>query len=128
MNTNISSTQEKFILAAKKGKILANRCANCGNIMLETVYYCSKCGKSIFEPINLDGVGSVVTHTIQAVAPEGFEDVESYAWVVFKLDNEAIRASGFLPGIRTPEELPIGSRVKVIGYDNKHGLTLEKIS
>ena len=127
LNTNISSTHEKFKTAAKEGKILANKCTNCGNIMLETLYYCNKCGKDNFEDMGLQGVGSVVTHTIQAVAPEGFEDIESYAWVVFELDDEPIRASGFLAGIKTPEDLPIGSRVKVVGYDNKHGLTLEKI-
>lgn len=94
--------------------------------MLETMYYCSGCSKSDFEFIELPGIGTVVTHTIQAVAPEGFEDINSYAWVVFKLKDAPISASGFLPGIKTPADLPIGSTVKVKGYDAKHGLTLEK--
>jgi uncharacterized OB-fold protein len=68
----------------------------------------------------------VVTYTIQAVAPEGFEDAGSYAWIVFKIDNIQLRASGFLPGIETPKDLPIGTPVKVAGYDPKHGLMLQK--
>jgi uncharacterized OB-fold protein len=116
---NNPSTHERFIQTAKK-------CRNCGKIMLETMYYCSQCSKSDFEFVQFPGIGTVVTHTIQSVAPEGFDDINSYAWVVFKLKDAPISASGFLPGIKTPAELPIGSTVKVKGYDAKHGLTLEK--
>ena len=122
-----SSTHERFIETAKSGKILANKCKNCGKIMLETMYYCSQCSRSNFEFIEFPGVGAVVTHTIQSVAPEGFDDVKSYAWVVFKLKDAPISASGFLTGIKTPADLPIGSTVRVKGYDAKHGLTLEKL-
>ena len=120
-------TQNKFIDSAIKGKILVNKCRNCGQLMLETVYYCPVCSKSDFELVEFDGVGTVVTHTIQAVAPEGFEDLDSYAWVVFNVDNTMIRASGFLPGIKVPADLPIGSKVKVTGYNKKHGLSLQKL-
>ncbi|MDQ5870081.1 MAG: nucleotide-binding protein [Thermoproteota archaeon] len=120
-------TQNKFIDSAIRGKILVNKCRNCGQLMLETVYYCPACSKSDFELVEFDGVGTVVTHTIQAVAPEGFEDLDSYAWVVFNVDNTPIRASGFLPGIKVPADLPIGSKVKVTGYDKKHGLSLQKL-
>lgn len=121
-----SSTHERFIQTAKSGKILANKCKNCGKVMLETMYYCSGCSKSDFEFVEFPGIGTVVTHTIQSVAPEGFEDISSYAWVVFKLRDAPFSASGFLPGIKVPADLPIGSTVKVKGYDAKHGLTLEK--
>jgi len=122
------NTHDRFIHSASKGKILANRCKNCGNIMLETVYYCPACSKSNFELVEFDGSGTVVTHTIQAVAPEGFEDIDSYAWVVFQLEDAQIRASGFLPGVKTPADLPIGSKVRVTGYDRKHGLSLQKVN
>ena len=97
-----TNTHTKFIESAINGKILTNKCKNCGKIMLETVYYCPVCSKTDFELLEFDGVGNVVTHTIQAVAPEGFEDVDSYAWVVFQVDDAPIRASGFLPGVKLP--------------------------
>jgi uncharacterized protein len=121
------STRENFIASAKKNKILANKCSDCGHTMLETVIYCEKCSGSKFESFELEGIGKVITYTIQAVAPEGFEDAESYAWVVFKVDNAPIRASGFLPGIVAPKDLPIGTTVKVAGFDLKHGLLLQKL-
>jgi uncharacterized OB-fold protein len=121
-----SGTREKFISAANRQKISANKCVSCGHVMLETVLYCEKCSGSKFEDVELEGAGTVVTYTIQAVAPEGFEDAGSYAWVVFKVDNAQLRASGFLPGIHTPQDLPIGTRVRVTGFDAKHGLVLSK--
>jgi hypothetical protein len=120
------STHQKFIEAANRKKILAHKCSKCGHLMLETVLYCEKCYGSKFEHAELKGAGIVVTYTIQAVAPEGFEDAGSYAWVVFKIDNSQLRASGFLPGVKVPADLPIGTRVKVAGYDQKHGLKLQK--
>ena len=50
----------------------------------------------------------MVTYTIQSIVPEGFEDVNSYAWVVFKLDECGLNVSGFLPGVSSPTDLPIG--------------------
>ena len=120
------STHQKFIEAANRKKILAHKCVKCGHLMLETVLFCEKCAGNKFEQVDLEGSGIVVTYTIQAVVPEGFEDTGSYAWVVFKVDNTPLRASGFLPGIKTPADLPIGVKVKVVGYDPKHGLMLQK--
>lgn len=120
------STHQKFIEAANRKKILAHKCVKCGHLMLETVLFCEKCSGGKFDHVELEGKGTVVTYTIQAVAPEGFEDAGSYAWVVFKVDNSQLRASGFLPGIKTPQDLPIGTPVRVTGFDQKHGLMLQK--
>lgn len=119
-------THDRFIEAANRKKILAHKCAKCGHLMLETVMFCEKCSAGKFDDVELEGAGIVVTYTIQAVAPEGFEDAGSYAWVVFKVNNTSVRASGFLPGINTPAELPVGANVRVKRFDPKHGLLLEK--
>ena len=120
------NNRERFIEAANRHKILAHKCSKCKNLMLETVLFCEKCSGNKFEHSELDGSGTVVTYTIQAVAPEGFEDAGPYAWVVFKIDDVQLRASGFLPGIVTPKDLPVGSKVEVTSYDPKHGLMLKK--
>ena len=120
------NTREKFIEAANRKMILAHKCTKCGHLMLETVLFCEKCSASKFEHAELEGSGTVVTYTIQAVAPEGFEDAGSYAWVVFNVDNAKLRASGFLPGVKEPKDLPVGAKVRVTGFDPKHGLMLQK--
>ena len=121
------SSREKFIKSANAGKILANKCLRCGHIMLETIYYCEKCFGNKFEPVEFEGIGNVVTYTTQDVAPEGFEDTESYAWVVFKVDNAPFRVSGFLPGVKSAKDLSIGTKVKIANFSPKHGLLLQKI-
>ena len=121
------SPREKFITAARRQKLLSNKCSRCGHLMLVTVYYCEKCFSHTFDSIELEGIGKVVTYTIQAVAPEGFEDAGSYAWVVFSVDGTDFRVSGFLPGVTSSSDLPLGSRVRVSDYHPKHGLTLQKI-
>jgi uncharacterized protein len=121
------SSREQFIDSAKNGKILVNQCKNCDNLILETVYYCDKCFSGSFKQVFYNGEGKVVTYTIQSVVPEGFEDVNSYAWVVFKLDQCDLNVSGFLPGIATPSDLPLGTNVKVIDFNDRHGLVLEKL-
>lgn len=121
------SSREQFIESAKIGKILINQCLKCSNLILETVYYCDKCFASSFKQVFYDGKGKVVTYTIQSVAPEGFEDVDSYAWVVFKLDECGLNVSGFLPGISSSADLSLGAPVKVIDFNDKHGLVLEKL-
>ena len=119
--------REKFILSANKGKILASKCLKCGHAMLETVYFCDKCFGSKFESVEFEGIGKIVTYTIQAVVPEGFEDTESYAWAIFKIDNAPFRVSGFLPGVKSAKGLSIGTKVKVSSFSPKHGLLLQKI-
>ena len=52
--------------------------------------------------------------------------IRDSAWVVMELDDSGIRISGFLPNIQKPEDLPIGTAVKVIGFDNR-GIVLEKL-
>jgi uncharacterized OB-fold protein len=121
------SSREQFIECAKKGEILLNQCTKCDNIMLETVYYCDKCFAKSFRQISYIGKGKVVTYTIQSVAPEGFEDVNSYAWVIFKLDDCDVNVSGFLPGVSSPSDLPLGSKINVIDFHDKHGLILQKV-
>ena len=120
------SAKPEFIDAAKSGNILARKCAKCSEILLATVYYCKSCGSKEFEDTILKGTGKVVTYTIMPVPPAGVEDLAPYAWVVMELDDSGIRVSGFLAKIPTPEDLPIGTPVKVTGFDER-GIVLEKL-
>lgn len=123
----ITNTRSRFVEAASRGKILANKCVKCGYSVLETVYFCEKCSSDVFTTEEYEGLGNVVTFTIQSVAPEGFTDAGSYAWVVFRVDGAPFKVSGFLRDIRAPSDLPIGSKVRVTGFDEKHGLLLKRL-
>jgi len=125
------AAKPEFIEAAIAGNILARKCTKCDELHLATVYFCSKCGSKEFEDSILKGTGKVVTYTIMTVPPAGFEDLIPYAWVVMELDDTSefinpIRISGFLPNIQKPEDLPIGTAVKVAGFDDR-GIVLKKL-
>jgi len=116
------SVEEQLIEYAKQGKLLTHKCTECGYLHLSTAYYCLKCGSKGFEDVLLDGVGAVATYTI---APAGFEKYTPYAFVVLQLDDTHLRISGFMPGIATPAELPVGTRAKITGFDDR-GIIIEK--
>ena len=125
------SAKSEFIDAAKAGNVLARKCVKCGELHLATVYFCKKCGSKGFSNSTIKGTGKVVTYTIMTVPPAGFEDLTPYAWVVMELDDTSelmspIRISGFLANIQKPEDLPIGTAVKVVGFDDR-GIVLERL-
>ena len=119
------SVEEQLIEHAKQGKLLTHKCTDCGFLHLSTAYYCLKCGSKGFEDVLLDGAGSIATYTIITVAPAGFEKYTPYAFVVLQLDNTHLRISGFMEGITTPEDLPVGTRAKMTGFDER-GIIIEK--
>ncbi len=119
------ANKEKFINAAKSGKILIEKCVKCGYCHLATVYFCQKCGGSDFTDEILDGSGKVVTYTIITVPPDGFEKHVPYAWVVLKLDGSDLRVSGFMADIKAPSDLPIGTESRITGFDDR-GIIIEQ--
>ena len=119
------STKQEFVEQAKTGKILTLQCSKCLHYHLGTIYFCKKCGNSDFKKNIVDGVGTVATFTIITIPPSGFEDYVPYAWVVMKLKDITLRVSGFMSGIHSPSDLPVGTPVKVIGFDHR-GLIMEK--
>lgn len=118
-------SKEEFINNAKAGKVLARKCTKCGHLHLATTYFCQNCGNKSFENAVIDGKGAVVTYTIITVPPAGYEKYVPYAWVIMTLDNSELRISGFMAGISSPADLPLGTRVKIAGYDER-GIILEK--
>ena len=73
----------------------------------------------------LDGQGKVETYTIMTVPPSGFEKYAPYAWVVLNINNSDLRISGFMANIATPDDLPVGTKAKITGFDER-GIIIEK--
>jgi len=118
-------TKEEFANFAKEGKVLTRKCTKCGHLHLVTTYFCQNCGNKGFENSIIDGKGYIVTYTIITVPPDGYEKYVPYAWVVMKLNESELRISGFMEKINSPAELPLGTRAKIVGYDQR-GIIIEK--
>ena len=112
------SAKQEFIDAAKAGNILTRKCIQCSRLHLSTVY-CKSCGGGKFENHIVSGTGTIATYTIITVPPAGFEEYTPYAWVVLNLDEADLRVSGFMANIAVPEDLPVGTKAKVVGFDNR---------
>jgi len=119
------SAKREFVDEAKAGNVLTRKCTKCGELHLPTVYFCRNCGSKGFESHAVRGAGSVATYTIITVPPAGFERHTPYAWVVLKLDGVDLRVSGFMAGIGSPEDLPVGTRARIAGFDDR-GILIEK--
>jgi uncharacterized OB-fold protein len=110
-------SRNEFIAALNRGRVLLYRCDKCSNIQLATVEFCSRCGSNNLTVVESDGRGRVLTYTILHVPPEGFEGYSPYGWAVIRLDD-GINISAFID-IKSSEELPILSKVKITGYDER---------
>lgn len=119
------SAKSEFVALVKEGKILARRCISCLRMHLATVYFCQGCGGRKFEKVTINGTGTISTYTIITVPPAGFEEYAPYAWVVLKLDGYGLRVSGFMKGIGTPDDLPVGTPAAIVGF-NDCGIMIKK--
>ncbi len=120
------SGKEEFIKAACEGMLMVRRCIGCQMLHPYTIYFCSNCGGAQFENHTVSGRGTVATYTIITVPPAGFEEYTPYAFVVMSLEDADLRISGFMGGIAKPQDLPMGSKARIYGYDER-GLLIEKL-
>lgn len=125
-NSAGNSAKQEFARLAAQGKVLARTCRKCGRLDLATACFCSGCGHGEFDDAVIDGRGRVATYTIITVPPEGFEKYTPYAWVVLDLDGCSLRVSGFMAGIASPADLPVGAAARIAGYDGR-GVVMEAV-
>lgn len=119
------SAKSEFMDAARDGGILVRACSQCSIDHPATAQFCTKCGSSEMTNRTMPGRGKIATYTIITVPPAGFEKYTPYAFVVMSVDGTDMRVSGFMGGIATPDELPVGTQARVTGYDER-GLLIEK--
>ncbi len=95
----------------REGKIEGYKCAKCGHKQIDIIDFCPVCHSPDLQKVEFSGKGTIVTYTIQLVAPEQFMNEVPYAWAVIDLD-EGPRITGWIPFISKPSELPVGQRVE----------------
>ncbi len=87
------------------------RCRACGFVTATWGLACSRCGARGLLEADLAGRGKVVALTIVEVPTEEMVNDAPYAYVVVALDGGG-SVSGWVPGVRTPGDLPLGARVR----------------
>lgn len=96
----------------------------CGFVTVTWGLRCPRCGQFDLAELALSGKGKVSAFTVQTVPADEFVNDAPYAYVVVELD-EGGRASGWMPTVRSVNDLAIGDRVHwVTSY--KPGVQFEK--
>ncbi len=117
---------DEITKSAMEGRLSGYECLDCKSRGIEVQAFCARCGSSRIRIIDLETKGKVITYTIQNVAPDQFLKDVPYAWAVIELDGN-IRTTGWIPSIRSPDDLGIGQRVSLTKSD-KSGMVFQKVS
>ncbi len=76
-----------FLDDIERGKLIGNKCNNCGQIMLPPRKFCLKCGKSNLEEIELTGKGKIDVFTVIYVPPPFMKDKAPYIVAIVEMDE-----------------------------------------
>lgn len=87
------------------------RSRGCGFVTATWGLLCPRCGARDLEDVDLPGTGTVVAGTVQNVPSDEFVNDAPYAYVIVELDGGG-RVTGWMPEVRRPEDLVLGTRVR----------------
>jgi uncharacterized OB-fold protein len=74
-----------FLEEARAGRPTGIRCARCGALALPPKEFCEQCRERDWQPVPLDGAGTLVSFTVIRVAPRGRGGEVPYAIGVVRL-------------------------------------------
>jgi len=105
---------EEFVKGYEEGgRLRGFRCASCGLVTATWGLACSRCGRYPLEEVELSKNGTVVAFTVQTVPGDEFLNDAPYAYVVVDLERGG-RVTGWMPGVRSDEELRVGESVHFV--------------
>jgi uncharacterized OB-fold protein len=122
---NSEMSIKEFQEEIREGKLEGYECANCGHKQIDIMEFCPVCHHSELRKVKFSNQGTVVTYTIQMVAPEQFMNEVPYAWAIIQLD-EGPKITGWIPFVSKPADLPIGQKV-VFKKSYLPGIVFEKV-
>jgi uncharacterized protein len=106
MSTPEPFTVEQFYKFLSQGKLMAGKCVKCEKIHLPPRPLCDNCYSKLFEWMQVNGKGKLVTYTVINVAPAQFQALTPYAVGIVEFEN-GLRIPGMIQGV-TQQELRIG--------------------
>ena len=74
-----------FFEEAREGRLTGIRCGGCGELAIPPKEFCASCGQREWQPVPLQGAGTIVSFTVIRVAPRGRGGEVPYAVAVVRL-------------------------------------------
>ncbi len=109
---------EEFVRHLESGRLMGSCCAACGQVTFPPRADCAECRHGEFTFTELNGRGTVVTHTRIESAPAGFEAAVPFDLAVVDLDEGGRLLAGFGATI-APADIAIGMAVQVVPRINE---------
>ena len=108
--TSISKVND-FVDYLEKGKVMATKCKDCGQIFFPPRADCYKCLTSDMEWVEVTGSGKLLSYSKLEYAPVGFGDDLPYS--IALLDFGDYKVFGRLSGDIPEEEIEVGMDMTV---------------
>jgi len=77
----------EFFNALLEGKLIGQKCKDCGAYTCPPKATCDNCGSRNLEKVELSGKGTIKTFTTTYVAPSGYEKEAPYVVAMVELDE-----------------------------------------
>jgi uncharacterized OB-fold protein len=103
---------KRFFEALSRGKILATKCVNTGEIMFPPQINCPRDPKNQIEWVEISNEGKLVTWTIIKVKPYSFSHHDDYIVGIAKISNLNINILAWVK-CKDPNKLRPGLRVRL---------------
>lgn len=109
--TSISKVND-FISYMEDGKVMANKCKDCGTIFFPPRADCYKCLDSNMEWVEVAGTGKLISYSKLEYAPVGFGDDLPYS--IALLDFGDYKVFGRLADDLPEEDVEVGMQMKTV--------------
>jgi uncharacterized OB-fold protein len=112
-------TLKNFFEQARAGRLTGIRCGRCGDLSIPPKEFCPSCQERAWEPVPLQGNGTIASFTVIRVAPKGRGADTPYAVAVVRL-TEGVSLLGRIVDIPL-ESLSVGIpvRFRALVYDDQ---------
>lgn len=108
--TEPAVTARAFFEKVGAGQLMALRCGACGELAIPPRQLCPACHARAWQPMTLDGEGTIASFTVIRVAPRAHTSEVPYAIAVVKL-KEGVSILGRIVDIPL-EKVAVGLRVR----------------
>jgi uncharacterized OB-fold protein len=114
---------EYELASREEGRLIGFACP-CGFKTVTHVLMCPRCGGSDVAETTLSTRGRILSFTIANVPSDLFLKDAPFGYVIVEMDDGS-RVSGWMPGVKSAEEIRIGERV-CWKPSYRQGLVIEK--
>jgi uncharacterized protein len=112
---SVSPETATFWAATLDGKLLLQRCSDCGRAGYYPRYVCANCHSTDLVDIEATGRGTIYSYTVTARGILEYENAGSYVLAMVELDEGPKMVTNIIEC--DPEALSIGQRVEVVFCD-----------